>query len=162
MIHAFSSHNQIVLAYFWPATLVELAVIALVARRVLRSRRGGLSSRGRAMRGTAGLWSLPLYVWAWQANRLLLELVANAPTVVATPRLYERAVEAIFISLCYLIALQTFGTLVTRDAPITLGVTGHVRTATTAALLATFLDVAFFILLVDDLGIPRGIPFHLR
>ncbi len=144
-----------VLAYFWPALLTEVAVIAVVARAAWRGGRGW-----RWGTDTSGLWSLPLLVWAFQANVLLLGLLQSDPAGLAlVPRTYERFLVTAFVSLFYRLQLQTVATILTRDAPATLGMTGRARTAATVAMLSVFLDVGLVLWYLTTVA-PYGLPLR--
>ena len=153
-----------ILAHFWPALLTEIAVIAYVASARRRNARPGL--RGRRLRerslDTAGLWCLPLYVWAYQANLLLGEAFSSPENLASMPRLYERTMVTIFVALFYLLMLQTIGAIITHEAPATLGMTGYSRTAATAAMLSVFLNGAFFVWILSEGVRPHGLLFPLR
>ncbi len=129
--------------HFLPTFLTELAVIAAAARDARRRRR--LFGLGRRLKvaASSGLWCLPIYLWAWQANRLAYDLVSAGGLTPSNARSWEQTVVTIFVSLFYLLALQTIGTVLTRSAPATLGMVGQPRTAATAAMLSVFLHLAF-------------------
>ncbi len=151
--------------YFWLTFLVELVVIALVVRRTVGSSRklGALGSRLAAWTlDTSGLWCLPLYVWAWQANLFLGEMIHSPAGLVSNPRIYQQTMEEIFAALFYLLVLQTIGTTFTHDAPATLGVTGGYRTATAVAMISVFLNIALFFMLKGVFAAPYGLPLDLR
>ena len=57
--------------------------------------------------------------------------------------------------------LRTAGTLITNDAPATLGLVGHSRTAVTVAMLTVFLDVALYFWLLRESAAPFGLPLRL-
>ncbi len=134
-----------ILADFWLAILGEIAVIVYVVKTRDDRRRLGPLGRRLAARSmdTSGFWCLPFYLWAWQANLLVIELFSDRETLDDTRRIYDD-METIFISLFYLLVLRTAGAAITRDAPATLGLTGHPRTAAGAALLSVFLSLALF------------------
>ncbi len=131
------------LARFWPTFLAELAVIALVVRRTksdpLRLGAGRRLWAGRS--DTSGLWCLPFYLWAWQANLMVYGLFNDWQTLDATYRIHDE-MEAIFAALFHLLVLRTIGTVITRDAPATLGLTGYPMMAVCAAFLSVFLGMA--------------------
>ncbi len=131
------------LARFWPTFLAELTVIALVFRRTRSdSFRLGAGRRLKAAgTDTSGLWCLPFYLWAWQANRMVYGLFSDWETLDAAYRIHDE-MEAIFAALFHLLVLRTIGMAITRDAPATLGLTGHPRTAVSAAILSVFLGMA--------------------
>ncbi len=134
------------LARFWPTFLIELAVIVLAAYRAKSGspRLGALGRRLTAGQSDAsGLWCLPFYVWAWQANLLVCGLFSDWESLNDTARIYDE-MEAIFASLFHLLAFQTIGTMITDNAPATLGLIGHPRTAVTAAILSVFLGMGLF------------------
>ena len=153
-----------ILARFWPTLLAELAVFAFVARtrwRMAHSETAGRRLPGRRL-GIAGLWSVPFYVWAWQANAMLGEILFDPVGLTSVPRSYETAVMTIFVSLFYLLLLRTIGTLITHEAPATLGMTGYPRTAATAAMLSVFLNAVFFLRILSEGVAPHGLLFPLR
>ena len=134
------------LLHFWPTFLTELTVIAIMVRRAKSTspRLGSLSRRLMTGRSDAsGLWSLPFYVWAWQANLLAYGLFSNRQSLDAIVPI-QNQMEASFISLLHLLVLQTIGTAITREAPATLGLTGQTRTAVHAAILSVFLGMGLF------------------
>ena len=134
-----------VTARFWPAFVIESAVIAFVYKASLRE----LSSLGHrltvATTDTSGLWSLPLYLWAYHANLSVGRLFSDRGGLASSDILrILNEMEAIFVALFYLLVIQAIGTILTKDAPATLGLTGHPRTAVTAAILSVFLNMALF------------------
>lgn len=151
--------------YFWLTFLIELVVIALVVRQTI-----GGSHRHRPLGGrlvarsqdTSGFWCLPFYVWAWQANLRLGELISHPAGLVSDPRIYGDTLQEIFTALFYLLALQTIGTLITNEAPVTLGVTGRYRTAAVVAMISVFLNIASFFMLKRVFSAPYGLPLYLQ
>ncbi len=151
--------------YFWLAFLIELVVIALVVWRTIGgSYKLGPLGRRLAARSldTSGFWCLLFYVWAWQANQLLGELLYYPYGLVSDPRIYEHSLREIFTALFYLLVLQTIGTLITNDAPATLGVTGRYRTAAVAAMISVFLNIALVVMLKGVFAAPYGLPLYLQ
>jgi hypothetical protein len=148
-----------VLAHFWLTLATELAVIALVVHKTRRSSRL-LSALGCRLatekQGNSGLWCLPFYVWAWQANLFLAAMVYD-PSVLSNWPIHEAAVVMLFHSLFYLLLLQTIGTTMTNDAPATLGLTGYHRTAAILSMLSVFLNVALFLYLLREGVLPYGL-----
>ena len=153
-----------ILAEFWPTFLIELAVIVFVARVSRRDAR--LGPLGRRLLGgrlhTAGLWCVPFYVWAWQANRFFAETYSGPDCLACTGLGYQRSVVTIFVSLFYLLLLRTIGTMITNDAPATLGMTGYSRTAVTAGILSVFLNVAFYLAITREFPGPGLLPLLLQ
>ena len=153
-----------ILAHFWPALLAELAVIAYVASAIRKNARPELRRRRLLDRSldTAGLWCLPLYVWAFQANAMLGQAISSPESLRALPLSYGRTVVTIFVALFYLLLLQTIGTMLTHEAPATLGMTGYSRTAATAAMLSVFLNAVFFLRVLSEGLTPHALLFPLR
>ncbi len=136
-----------ILVRFWLTFLSELAVVVLVVYEANGSSRklSAFSSRLAAgsLRDNSGLWCLPFYLWAWQANLLVAGLFSDREGLAYSSRVHDD-MEGIFVSLFYLLAFRTIGTVMTNDAPTTLGLTGHPRTAVTAAVLSVFLNIGLF------------------
>lgn len=134
------------LARFWPTFLVQIAVIVFVAYRAksMSPRLGSLSRRLITGRSDASCyWCLPFYVWAWQSNQIVHGLFTDRVGLASTVRI-PAEMEAIFGSLFHLLVLQALGTIVTRSAPVTLGLVGHTRTAVVAAMVSVFLGAGLF------------------
>jgi hypothetical protein len=135
-------------------------VIALAVRRLRRDPRRLGFGRRLTIAETPGGWCLPFYVWAWQASQLLSAQLADPRDPLLTARIRDPAIEAVFISLLYLLTLRTIGTLITNRAPMTLGLVGHSRTAVTAAVLSVFLDAALLYWFISRTGGLFGLPAH--